>query len=205
MEEPEPRSTSWSHARLRRLEAEAIRDALLFVSGQLQASLYGPPVGGNSDRRSVYVRVRRNQLDPFLRIFDFPEPYTATGRRDATNVPAQSLTMMNDPRVRRAAEAWAERLLADESIRSDLQRAQHMLTMAFGRPPLPAEVRRALDYAHDIRRDVRTTRQLRDARQQETKAEDKARGSLLEKPEAQQAWAELARAIFNLKEFIYLK
>ncbi len=162
-------------------------------------------MGGNSDRRSVYVRVRRNRLDPFLRIFDFPEPYTATGRRDATNVPAQSLTMMNDPRVRGAAEAWAERLLADESIRSDLQRAQHMLTMAFGRPPLPAEVRRALEYAHDIRRDERTTRQLRDARQQEIKAEDKARGSLLEKPEAQQAWAELARAIFNLKEFIYLK
>ena len=51
---------------MNRLEAEAIRDSLLAAAGELQDQMYGPPVTGGTPRRSVYVRIKRNDLDPFL-------------------------------------------------------------------------------------------------------------------------------------------
>ncbi|GDY07409.1 hypothetical protein LBMAG52_08950 [Planctomycetia bacterium] len=135
-----------SHAFIRRLEAEAIRDSLLTVSGSLNRDLFGAPTDGNSPRRSVYVRVTRNALDPFLRAFDFPEPFSATGRRDATNVPAQSLTLMNDDRVASLAANWAARVLADERSKTDEARLQSMFVTAFGRPAQAADINRMTAY-----------------------------------------------------------
>ena len=135
-----------SHAFIRRLEAEAIRDSLLTVSGSLNRDLFGAPTDGNSPRRSVYVRVTRNALDPFLRAFDFPEPFSATGRRDATNVPAQSLTLMNDDRVASLAANWAARTLADERSKTDEARLQSMFVTAFGRPAQAADINRMTAY-----------------------------------------------------------
>ena len=131
-----------SHAMVRRLEAESIRDSLLAVSGSLSRDLFGGLTDGNSNRRSVYVRVTRNALDPFLRAFDFPEPFSTTGRRDVTNVPAQSLTLMNDERVAAIASNWAARVLADQRLTSDAARIQNMFLSAFGRPAQSADVRR---------------------------------------------------------------
>jgi hypothetical protein len=145
-QELDPTNRLLSHAFIRRLEAEAIRDSLLTVSGGLQRDLYGGPVDGNSARRSVYVRVQRNALDPFLRAFDFPEPFSAVGRRDATNVPAQSLTLMNDDRVAALAGAWAARVIADPQLKTDNQRIASMFFTAFARPAQPAEVQRFQTY-----------------------------------------------------------
>ncbi|MEL6895948.1 MAG: PSD1 and planctomycete cytochrome C domain-containing protein, partial [Planctomycetota bacterium] len=72
--EKDPENRYLSHSHLRRMTAEAIRDQTLMVSGQLDPQIGGPPVAGNSRRRSVYVRVKRNDLDPLLRVFDFPQP-----------------------------------------------------------------------------------------------------------------------------------
>ncbi|MFK7822240.1 MAG: DUF1553 domain-containing protein, partial [Planctomycetaceae bacterium] len=108
----DPDNKLLSHAHVRRLEAEAIRDSLLAVSGQLDQTQFGPSANGNSPRRSVYVSVIRNSLNPFLRAFDFPEPFSSVGRRDTTNVPAQSLMLMNDPQIAKYANAWADRVLA---------------------------------------------------------------------------------------------
>ena len=140
-----------SHANVRRLEAEAIRDTLAAVSGKLSAELYGVPSDGNSSRRSVYVAVRRTGLDPFLRAFDFPEPFSATGRRDVTNVPAQSLTLMNDEHVANLASSWADKLLADTSAVTDDQRIQRMFAAAFSRPALPDEIARFAAYLAETR------------------------------------------------------
>jgi hypothetical protein len=140
-----------SHAFVRRLEAEAIRDSLLTVSGSLNRDLFGSPINGNSSRRSVYVRVTRNQLDPFLRAFDFPEPFSATGRRDVTNVPAQSLTLMNDERVGSLASIWAVKLLADKQLKTDEGRLQSMFVAAFGRPAQTTEISRALTHLAESR------------------------------------------------------
>jgi hypothetical protein len=132
-----------SHANLHRLEAESIRDSLLVVSGGLDPTPYGPPVGGDTSRRSIYVAVRRNSLDPFLRAFDFPEPFSTAGRRDTTNVPAQSLTLMNDPQVIRSARDWADRFLADPDLGTNRDRIDAMFMAAFGREASDDEATRA--------------------------------------------------------------
>lgn len=145
----DPDNRLLSHAHVRRLEAESIRDSLLAVSGRLLPEQFGPPVEGNANRRSVYVRVQRNALDPFLRAFDFPEPFTTTGRRDTTNVPAQSLTMLNDPRVAELAAAWAASVLGDKQLASDEARIQGMFVKAFGRPAQAAELGKLQAYLAD--------------------------------------------------------
>ena len=135
-----------SHAHVRRLEAESIRDSLLTVSGSLSRELFGAPVEGNSARRSVYVRVQRNDLDPFLRTFDFPEPLSTTGRRDVTNVPAQSLTLLNDPQVAALAFGWASSVLSDQSIQTDQARIRTMFVSAFGRSAQDGEISQIESY-----------------------------------------------------------
>ncbi|MCG8650034.1 MAG: DUF1553 domain-containing protein, partial [Pirellulales bacterium] len=147
----DPNNVLLSHANLRRMDAEVIRDSLLSVSGRLDRNPYGSPVDGNSPRRSVYVRVIRNSLDPFLRVFDFPEPFSATGRRDVTNVPAQSLTLMNDPRIAAYASDFANRILTDPQLTTDEERLRQMFAVGFARFPLPSESRRALDFLAQTR------------------------------------------------------
>ncbi len=157
--ERDPDNQLWSHAEVRRLEAEAIRDALLTVSGRLEHRLSGPPVDGDMPRRSIYVRVIRNNLDPFLRSFDFPEPFSTVGRRDVTNVPAQSLTLLNDPRVADYAAGWASWVLEDPSLKSTTERIRAMFLIGFGRPATPTEVIRTSRYLSDTRQRQRAQRQ----------------------------------------------
>ena len=97
----------------RRLDAESIRDALLHVSGGLDAKVGGPSVDlddEDNDRRTLYGSVSRFQLDDYLQTFDFPDPNLSAERRYATNVPQQSLFFMNSPFARRQAERLARRL-----------------------------------------------------------------------------------------------
>ncbi|RMG41593.1 MAG: DUF1549 domain-containing protein [Planctomycetota bacterium] len=161
----DPRNRYWSHAMVRRLEAEAIRDSLLATAGRLDHTLYGPSVGGNSPRRSVYVQVIRNNLDPFLRAFGFPEPFASVGRRNITNVPAQSLMMMNDRRIRQLAAAWADSVLRASD--DDAERIQRIFLQAFSRYPTDDESRAALQYLDEsmarARRLQRRARELEDA------------------------------------------
>lgn len=142
----DPDNTLLSHANVRRLEGEAIRDELLAVSGTLSADLYGPPTDGRAARRSIYVNVRRTALDPFLRAFDFPEPFSTVGCRDVTNVPAQSLTLMNDEFVATLAAAWAGRILTENTRSNDDARIQRMFAAAFSRPAQADEIARIKAY-----------------------------------------------------------
>ncbi|XZE21283.1 DUF1553 domain-containing protein [Pirellulaceae bacterium SH449] len=138
----DPDNRLWSHAMVRRLDAEGIRDSLLRVSGELSLQRFGPTVSGESNRRGLYVRVQRNSLDPFLRAFDFPEPFATVGRRDSTNVPAQSLALMNDPQITKLTTAWAKRLL-ESSEYADLStrdRIAKMFVAALARNPEPIEL-----------------------------------------------------------------
>src|SRR5690606_29624827 len=94
--EIDPENRLLSHSHLRRLQAEEIRDSLLLISGKLNPQMFGPPAGTSTGnpRRSVYLSVIRNALNPFLEVFDAPVPFATKGRRDSTNVPAQSLTLL---------------------------------------------------------------------------------------------------------------
>ena len=140
--EDDPDNRLLSHFTLRRLEAEAIRDALLAVSGTLDETMYGKTVNGKSFRRSVYVRTQRNRLDPFLQTFNAPVPLGGKGRRDETNVPAQSLTLLNSEWVMGLAEQWAGQL-SNGSLEEKVIKAYEL---AFARKPTVTEVRGVLDF-----------------------------------------------------------
>lgn len=130
--EKDPGNLLLSHAHLRRLEAEPIRDALLAASRKINLGgvAEGGSASGNTTRRAVYKQVKRNALDPFLSVFDAPVPATTKGRRDATNVPAQSLAMMNDPFVIGAARDLAN----NAPGATEAERISNMFRLALGRP-----------------------------------------------------------------------
>lgn len=146
--ETDPDNRLLSHFSVRRLEAEAIRDAMLAVSGNLDATRYGAPVDGNAPRRSVYVRVRRNSLDPLLTTFDFPTPATTVGRRNSTNVPAQSLTLLNDSFPLRQAGLRAKGLQADAT---EEEKIDSLFLSALNRPPTEQEKTAARSFLYTSR------------------------------------------------------
>ena len=189
------------HYPLRRLEGEAIRDTILAVSGRLDRTLGGPsvevfiapyhegrgrPASGPLDgagRRSLYTKVRRNFLPSLLVAFDMPVPFQARGRRNVTNVPAQSLALMNDPFVTEQATLWARKTLADPTLTTD-QRIDRMYGEAFARHPEADEREAATAFLS-----AQTTLHG---------------GSFADDPRLEAAWTDLAHALFNAKEFIFL-
>lgn len=139
--EKDPDNKLLSHWGVRRLEAESIRDSMLQLSGKLDLTMSGESVAGGDPRRSVYVKVLRNNLDSFLTVFDAPVPSGTRGKRDVTNVPAQSLTLLNDKRVQTWAKDWAQRTTGD-----DEKRARQMFAEAFGRAPSSRELSGSLAF-----------------------------------------------------------
>src|SRR5579859_2119298 len=101
--------------------------------------MYGRPADINGPRRSVYLPVRRTSLNPFLQVFDAPKPFTTLGRRDATNVPAQSLTMLNSSFVIDQSAKWAHALMKDDSDCTGT-RIKRMFAITFARSPEEAEL-----------------------------------------------------------------
>ena len=141
----------------RRLEAEAIRDAMLAVSGNL--NLYpvdGSPVARAGEGRqglisvfrgemtskpytfrSIYVPIIRDQIPEMLAVFDYPDASLVNGDRDSTNVPSQSLYLMNNPQAQSAADAFATRIAKYQG--SSAERLSYAYQLAFGREPTAQE------------------------------------------------------------------
>lgn len=167
----------------RRLTSEQLRDAMLLVAGSLAPAMHGPSVAcyippyatankpsnipksgplDGANRRSIYLKVRRNFYDPFLMTFDFPDRGKSIGRRPVTIVPSQSLAMMNSPLVHELAEDWASRLGNDE-VQIE-QQLEHVWLAALGRPiraterqtmlRLVAELSTGGEASHDVLRDI---------------------------------------------------
>jgi hypothetical protein len=134
----------WYH-KPRRLEAEIIRDALLAVGGSLDLTMYGPSLLDNAPRRSVYLRVKRSELIPFMTMFDAPEPTQSIGERVSTTLPTQALTMMNSPFVRQQAEKLVTRIrpTADVPLETAIDRGYQF---AFARLPSKDERDRMLAF-----------------------------------------------------------
>ena len=140
-------------ASARRLDVEALRDSLLFVSGMLDETMGGPPIelgAPENHRRTVYARIRRSVyvcnsgtggLDRMLQLFDFPDPTTSVDHRSETTVPLQSLFFLNSDLVMKSAGALAARLQGDDSAK--IVQAYEIL---FSRPPSPAETELGLDF-----------------------------------------------------------
>jgi hypothetical protein len=198
----DPANLLWHRAQLRRLEAEAIRDSFLAVSGRLDRRQFGPsvpvhlteflqgrgrPASGPVDgagRRSIYISIRRNFLSPMMLAFDMPIPFNTVGRRNVSNVPAQALILMNDPLVVEQARLWARRTLALEN-QSTPERIEAMYLDAFARFPTAAELAAAERF---FRKQAKELKLPADRIATE-----------------EQLWADFAHVLFNAKEFIYLQ
>ncbi len=182
-----------------RLEAEAIRDAVLFVSGQLDLRPVGEhpfpeesfkrfsqhaPFNETYDHnhRSVYLMSPRLNRHPFMELFDGPDPNYPTGQRDASTVPLQALYWMNSDFIRENAVAFATRLL-ENGVEDEALRVRQAFEIALGRPPGDEELAQVLAYLEQL------------APQQE-QDENAAR--------RRTAWASLARVLFASNEFIYV-
>lgn len=151
----------------RRLEGEAVRDAMLAVSGQLNPTAGGPgfrpftitDFGASFyhlvdrpepefNRRTVYRMNVNSGKDPLMEAFDCPDPSVKTPRRGVTTTPLQALELMNNPFVLRQAEHLAERAMAGAGNDMDAAvRAAYLL--ALGRPPTAEETSRAAAVANE--------------------------------------------------------
>jgi hypothetical protein len=192
----------WLHStRVRRLQGEAIRDALLSVSGRLDRAYLGKsvpiflsphmigrgrpksgPMDGNG-RRTIYIGVRRNFLSSMMLAFDTPQPFSTVGRRTKSNVPAQALILMNDPFVVAQAGLWAKRLLAQQKLDTP-GRIKSMYRQAFGRRPSEQEVAAASGFLVEQGRRYGLNND-------EGTADPRV-------------WSDLCHVMFNAKEFIYI-
>ncbi|MCS6775780.1 MAG: DUF1553 domain-containing protein, partial [Chloroherpetonaceae bacterium] len=124
----------------RRLEAEAIRDSLLAVSGKLDRRMGGPAERAlDVPRRTLYLMTVRSDNGDFRALFDGADPSAPTERRGESIVASQALFLLNHPFVREAARALAERVLmeAGGDVRGGVHR---MYLWLYGRPPSPEEV-----------------------------------------------------------------
>jgi hypothetical protein len=132
-------------ANRRRLDAEALRDSLLFVSGALDGGVGGPSIdlSGDSPRRTVYAAVSRYRLDPYLRLFDFPEPSLTSEKRNVTLVPLQRLFFMNSGFVAKQADQLARRLAAEPSEEARIRSAYRIL---YNREPSGEELRLGIEF-----------------------------------------------------------
>ena len=100
-------------SRVRRLQAEQIRDAMLAASGELLPDVGGPSVAEDKPRRSLYLKSFRNQNDTFLHGFDVANGLQSVAVRDTTTTPTQSLLLFNGPYALGRAKKLAQRLTTE--------------------------------------------------------------------------------------------
>jgi len=98
-----------------------------------------------SDRRSVYVFVKRNLRYPLFEAFDFPDTHEPCPRRYATVTPTQPLALMNDELVMEWSRVFASRVLNDSGLSAG-QQVERAYRLAFSRAPKPAESKSILDF-----------------------------------------------------------
>jgi hypothetical protein len=191
----------------RRLDAEALRDSTLAVSGLLnpkapvgsfvakqgEGPTTGPRAGGpvinaindpRNSQRSVYLPVVRDNLPESLSLFDAADPSLVVAERPITTVPAQSLYLLNSPFMLRASEYAAEKLMKDTTTDTERIRAAYLLF--FGRPPVEKELKSAGEFLDAYRAAAK---------------KDRTPNRLLER----ETWAAFAQAMMGSAEFQYRK
>lgn len=197
----DPRNRLCHHFELRRMEAEAVRDSLLAASGRLDRRLFGPsinphrtaedpqkrlfsgPLDGNG-RRSIYTKSTIMDPPRFLAAFNQPPAKIPTGKRDVTNVPAQALAMLNDPFVIGQADEWGKRL-AGIKHGTIADRLREMFDAGLSREPTSFEIENWSRLIRDLANEHRV-----------------ADSAILVSPAI---WKDAAHALFNTKEFIYIR
>ncbi|MCE9533169.1 MAG: DUF1553 domain-containing protein, partial [Planctomycetes bacterium] len=132
----------------RRLDVEAWRDALLAVSGTLDLTVGGPSknlASSDNRRRTIYGSVSRHDLNPLLRLFDFPDPNITSEKRTQTTVPLQQLFVLNSEFLVKQAQALTQRLTSDPQT-ADADRIRQAYLLLYGRPVSEEELQLGLSF-----------------------------------------------------------
>lgn len=145
-------------ANRRRMDAEVLRDSILFASGQLD-----PQAGGltirkitqydlgytfQTRRRSVYVPAFRNSMLELFEVFDIANPNMVTGHRNTSTLPTQALFLMNSPWVMEQSRAMAKSVC--EQRAQDSERLKQVFLRLLGRPPSATEAKLANQYLESM-------------------------------------------------------
>ncbi len=154
--ELDPQNRLLSHMNLKRLDAEAFRDALLSVSGELDLTMGGPSIdlskrgkGGKVEygyqydeyRRSIYVPVFRNSLYELFDVLDFADPNFSTGLRPETTRSTQALFLMNSPFMIARSKKAGEKILTNTQLKTTEDRIQYIFNRILNRAPSPSELK----------------------------------------------------------------
>lgn len=195
----EPNEYYWRFDR-QRMDAEAIRDSILAVSGTLEAGSpgrhpfpaeeklkfsQGNPFSQIYDHnhRSAYLMTPRLNKHPFLALFDGPDSNKSTEKRGESTVALQALYMMNSPFVEEKAAALATRVTGHSDLLAE--QIQFAYELLFARPPNEADKAEAITYLDDYTSDVVST-------------------GVPESDARRQAWISLARVLLTSSEFLYI-
>jgi hypothetical protein len=199
----------WRMSR-RRLEAEAIRDAVLATSGKLNLERpQGSPVmkltGGELGRqlkgdvllreneyRSCYLPMARGVVPEFLNVFDMADPELVTGQRDVTTVATQALYMMNSPVVQELSNATASRILQHSNLKDDGNRIDYAFQLILGRRATADQIGAAQQFLKDFEAS------------QATGQDGRTTGSLKPEQRRQQAWTTFCHTLYASAEFRYV-
>jgi hypothetical protein len=138
--EKDPDNRLFSRQSRRRLEAEAIRDAMLQISGRLDRALGGSPFRElSTPRRSLYFKTVRSDRTSFNMLFDAADPTAIVDKRIDTTVAPQALFLMNNPFVLEAAEALAQRL-AGEDLSDGKEKIRRLYELLYARGATDEEI-----------------------------------------------------------------
>ncbi|MBM3798380.1 MAG: DUF1553 domain-containing protein, partial [Acidobacteria bacterium] len=199
--EADPENTLLWRMPRRRLEVEAIRDAIMAASGGLDLAMGGSILNykdrqyvsntekrGGADydlpRRAVYIPIVRSSMYELFQAFDLPDSSTPSGDRNASVVAPQALFMMNGSVMLSHSRKLAEKLLA-EAGKDDSARVRAAYERALSRPPSGAEIDRALSFLDQMQR--------AHAGRAKDEAERRVR-----------AWQSFLKGLMSSSEFIYL-
>lgn len=224
--EADPDNRLYGRMKLRRYEAETLRDAILAVSGKLNAERFGPPVpiardeagrvvtgnqknNGNGDpvlvdpigdlafRRSIYVQVRRTLPITVMEAFDAPIMSPNCEARLVSTVAPQSLTMLNDSFVLAQAQHFAARLQSEHPGNARSQVAQAW-RLTYGAQPSESDVARSLAYLAEQAEQIRVRLAEPSPKNDKKKEPDAVR-----EPQSM-ALASLCQALMSANRFLYV-
>jgi hypothetical protein len=193
----DPENRLFARHTRRRLDAEALRDAMLTASGGLdlqpgRGSLIQhrdvlinelPPLHQPTAHRSVYLLMLRNAMPPELTPFNLPDATTVIGQRDDATLATQALYLLNNPFVVEQSQRFAQRLLAHPG--NEETRLHHAYLSAHSRPPTPGELQQARDFLREADVSLVSTEPNETRRQQA-------------------AWAALCQALLASNELRYV-
>jgi hypothetical protein len=180
---------------VRRLDAEAIRDSMLAVAGDLDTAFYGPAVATRRDdagevlpaeektlieRRSLYLKQRRTQVLSVLAVFDSPTIVFNSIQRPTSTIPLQALSLLNSRFGVTRARRFAERLLREHP--DDRARVAAAIVETWGLPADEAEISNSLEFV--------ATQAASYANETDAPA---------------RAWADFCQVIFAANAFLYVE